>query len=141
MNHFKFEDIKIGDEVEFSYEITEDKMNKFRDITGDINYLHNDAEYANKKGYPERVVSGMLTSSFLSTLAGVYMPGEYSLIHSVEINYIKPVFLSSSPLKIKAKVIEKEERFKQIELKYYITDKEDKKVCRGNMKIGFIKEE
>ena len=125
MNHFKFEDIKIGDEVEFSYEITEDKMNKFRDITGDINYLHNDAEYANKKGYPERVVYGMLTSSFLSTLAGVYMPGEYSLIHSVEINYIKPVFLSSSPLKIKAKVIEKEERFKQIELKYYITDKED----------------
>ena len=83
----------------------------------------------------------MLTSSFLSTLAGIYMPGEYSLIHSVEINYVKPVFLSSSPLKIQAKVIEKDDRFKQITLKYYITDKDDKKVCRGNMKIGFLKEE
>ena len=141
MNHYKFEEIKIEDEVEFSYEITEDKMNKFKDITGDINYLHNDLEYASKKGYPERVVYGMLTSSFLSTLAGVYMPGEYSLIHSVEINYVKTVFLSSSPLKIKAKVVEKDERFKQITLKYYITDKDDKKVCRGNMKIGFLKEE
>lgn len=141
MNHYKFEEIKIEDEVEFSYEITEEKMEKFKSITGDINYLHNDKEYASKKGYPDRVVYGMLTSSFLSTLAGVYMPGEYSLIHSVEINFVKPVFLSSSPLKIKAKVIEKDERFKQITLKYYIHDKDDKKVCRGSMKIGFLKEE
>ena len=80
MNHFKFEDIKIGDEVEFSYEITEDKMNKFRDITGDINYLHNDAEYANKKGYPERVVYGMLTSSFLSNLTSSLLLTSFSLI-------------------------------------------------------------
>lgn len=138
MNNYTFDQIEINDEVSFSYYITEEKMQMFLDITGDINPLHNDILYANEKGYDERVVYGMLTSSCLSTLAGVYMPGKYSLIHSVEINFIKPVFLSSSPLNVKAIVSNKDDRFKQIELKYSIYDKDNKKVCRGLMKIGFV---
>lgn len=137
MNHYTIEQIKIGDEVSFQYEITEEKMKMFMEITGDNNPLHTDLEYAKKKGYDEKVVYGMLTSSVLSTLAGMYMPGEYSLIHSVEINCVKPVFISKCPLKITAKVTEKEERFNTIKLKYSITDNTLEKVLRGNMIIGF----
>ena len=90
-------------------------MNMFMTITGDKNPLHTNLEYAKEKGYSEKVVYGMLTSSILSTLAGMYMPGEHSLIHSVEINFVKPVFLSKCPLKVKAKVVEKDDRFNIID--------------------------
>ncbi len=136
MNSLKFNDIKINDEVTFTYNLTQEKMKKFMEITGDINPLHSDLEYAKSKGYPENVVYGMLTSSILSTLAGVYLPGKYSLIHSVEINFIKPVFLSKCPLTIYAKVISTDDRFKQITVKYHIVDIDLQKVCRGTMKIG-----
>lgn len=137
MNHYTIDEIKIGDEVSFLYELNEEKMDMFMRITGDTNPLHTDLEYAKEKGYNEKVVYGMLTSSILSTLAGMYMPGEYSLIHSVEINFVKPVFLSRCPLEVKAKVTEIDERFNTIKLKYQILDNTLDKVLRGSMKIGF----
>ena len=139
MKHFNFEDIELGYEVSFNYEITEEKMQKFLEITGDINPLHNDLSYAKSKGYSEKVVYGMLTSSILSTLAGVYLPGEKSLIHEVSVSFVKPVFISNCPLIVQGKVINKDERFKQIEIKCSIFDKNGDKVLRGNMKIGFVK--
>ena len=108
-------------------------------ITGDSNPLHCDLDYAKEQGYDENVVYGMLSASILSTLAGMYIPGKYSLIHSAEINFTKPVFISRCPLTVHAKVIEKDERFSQIVLKYDIKDTCNDKVCRGKMKIGVIK--
>lgn len=136
MNNYTFEQIKVGLEVSFEYILTKDKVRMFKEITDDINPLHNDLEYAKSKGYQEKVVYGMLTSSILSTLAGVYLPGKYSLIHQVEISFIKPVFISSSPLNVIGKVVSVDERFKQIEVKYNIFDNNKNKVCRGIMKIG-----
>ncbi len=140
MNEYKFEDIKIGLTEKFNIDITEEMVNAFCKITGDINPLHNDLEFANKKGYEEKVVYGMLTSSFLSTLAGVYLPGKYSLIHEVNIIFKKPVFISDSPLEIQGTVIDINEAFKQFTIRYEIRNKNQVKVCRGTMKVGVLDE-
>ena len=137
MNHYSFEEIKIGQTINFEYELNQEKMEMFKKITGDENPLHNNLEYAMDAGYPEKVVYGMLTSAILSTLAGMYLPGEYSLIHSVEINFIKPVYLSKCPLIVEAKVSEIDDRFKIFKLKYTIKDQEGTKVSKGSMQIGF----
>ena len=68
----------------------------------------------------------------------MYLPGKYSLIHSVEIKYVKPVFISFSPLKVRGEVMEKDDRFKRITVKVNIFDKNEVKVCRGIMQIGII---
>lgn len=141
MNSYKFEDIKIGMEESFEVNLTNEMLDNFCKITGDVNPLHNDLEYAKSKGYEERVVYGMLTSSFLSTLAGVYMPGKYSLIHSIEIMFKKPVFVSSSPLTIKGVVTEINETFKQITISFSILNNKLEKVCRGTMKVGVLENE
>lgn len=138
MNEYKFEDIYKGQIEEFTFEITEEKMQQFCNISGDNNPLHTDLNYAKTKGYNEVVVYGLLTTSALSTLAGVYLPGKYSLIHSVEISYAKPVFVSSSPLKVRGEVIEKDDRFSRITVKVSIFDKNGVKVCRGVMQIGVL---
>lgn len=138
MKNYDFSDIEIGLEESFVYELTEEKMQKFLEITGDINPLHNDINYAKEKGYNERVVYGMLTASALSTLAGVYLPGKKSLIHSIDLSFVKPVFILNCPLKVSGKVINKDDRFKQIEIKCQVLDKTDTKVLKANMKVGFI---
>ena len=125
MNEYKYEEIYKGQIEEFTFDITEEKMKQFYSISGDSNPLHTDENYAKSKGYNEVVVYGLLTTSALSTLAGVYLPGKYSLIHSVEINYAKPVFMSSSPLK-------------RITVKVNIFDKNGVKVCRRLMQIGVL---
>ena len=136
MNEFLYKDIYLGQIVQFPFEITKEKIQQFLSITGDYNPLHNDENYAKTKGYDEVVVHGLLTTSALSTLAGMYLPGKYSLIHSVEIKYVKPVFLSTSPLQVKGEVINKDDRFSRITVKISIFDKNNNKVCRGVMQIG-----
>ncbi len=140
LNEYKFKDIKIGLEAEFKANITEEMVATFCKMTGDINPLHNDLEYAKSKGYQEKVVYGMLTSTFLSTLAGVYLPGKYSLIHSVEILFKKPVFISDSPLTIRGKIIEINEIFKQFTIGFTILNNKGIKVSRGTMKVGILDE-
>lgn len=137
MNTYTFKEIEVSQKVNFIYELNEEKMEMFKKITGDENPLHNDLQYAMDSGYPEKVVYGMLTSAILSTLAGMYLPGQYSLIHKIEINYLKPVFISKCPLQVEAEVIEKDDRFQIIKIKYLIKDSENNKVSKGTMQIGF----
>ncbi len=140
MNDYKFSDIKIGLGGGLSVNITQEMVDTFCKITGDINPLHTDLEFAKSKGFQEKVVYGMLTSSFLSTLAGVYLPGKNSLIHEVNILFKKPVFLSDSPISIEGKVIEINEIFKQFTIKFEIKNKNGDKVSRGTMKVGVLDE-
>ncbi len=135
MNEYRYEDIHIGMTESFSVRVTEEMMDSFRGITGDINPLHNDEAYAHEQGYDARVVYGMLTSSFLSTLAGVYLPGRRSLIRSVECKFPAPV-LAGDELTITGEVTDMNDDYRFITLKVSIRNQQGVKVCRGKMEIG-----
>ena len=119
MNHYSINDLSIGHKEVFTVEVTTEMFNKFREITGDINPLHNDEDFARNLGHKGRVAFGMLTASFLSTLAGVYLPGERSLIHSVETKFTKPVYIGDV-LSISGEVTEINDTVNQIVLKVEI---------------------
>lgn len=139
MNQYGFEEIEVGKTESFEVTITPEMLEQFRSITGDVNPLHTNEEFARKKGYDSCVVYGMLTASFLSTLAGVYLPGERSLIHHVETKFVKPVFVGDT-LTIQGKVTEKQELFSVLYLKVTITNQKKEKVLRGSMQIGVMED-
>lgn len=139
MNNYSIEELNIGHKESFSVIIEREMLEHFLCITKDINPLHNDAEFAKKCGFEDRVVYGLLTSSFLSTLAGVYLPGRRSLIQGVETKYLKPVFIGDE-LNITGEVTEIHESVGQIVLKVLIVNQNGVKVLKGQMKIGFLNE-
>lgn len=139
MNRYSINDLSIGHKEVFTVEVTTEMFNKFREITSDINPLHNDEDFARNLGHKGRVAFGMLTASFLSTLAGVYLPGERSLIHSVETKFTKPVYIGDV-LSISGEVTEINDTVNQIVLKVEIKNQNDEKVLRGKMKVGFLDE-
>ena len=111
-------------------------MARFEAITGDVSPIHMDAEYAQKRGYPGRVVYGMLGASFFSTLAGVYLPGEHCLLHGVECKFAKPVFIGDT-LTITGTVVNVSEAVAEAEIKAVITNQDGKRVTRGIIKPGW----
>ena len=138
MNHYSFEDIRIGLSESYSVKITSGMIESFKEISGDINPLHNESEFAKEHGFSDRVVYGMLTSSFLSTLAGVYLPGEKSLIHEVDVKFKKPVFVGDV-LTVEGEVSDINPDFKVFTMKVTMINQKDEKVLRGSMRIGFLK--
>ena len=146
MNEYRYEDLVSREEnkenctrAEFTVTITKEMMEKFLDITGDVNPLHNDADYARSKGFNDRVVYGMLTSSFYSTLAGVYLPGKYCLLHSVESSFRLPVFVGDT-LTVSGFVKTKFETTKTMEIAAQIVNQEGKKVGKAKILAGCIDE-
>lgn len=93
MNQYHFEDMYIGMAESFQVTITEDKMQKFCEISGDDNPLHRDAAFARDRGFDGQVVYGMLSSAFYSTLVGVYLPGENALLQELKLRLIRPVYI------------------------------------------------
>lgn len=134
MNEYRYSDIEIGQEESFKATIDQEKMDMFLKLTGDINPLHSDFEFAIQGGFKGRVVYGFLVSSFYSTLAGVYLPGKWSLIYDVEIGMNSPVFIDDE-LTISGKVTEKDDAFKMITLKLVIRNQEGTKVSKGKMRV------
>jgi 3-hydroxybutyryl-CoA dehydratase len=135
LNEYSFDEITVGQTEEFYAEITAEKMKMFKEITGDANPLHLDAEYARGQNFPGAVAYGMLTASFLSTLAGMYLPGKFSLIQSVEAKFINPV-IPPAVLKMRGEVVEKENKFRLLIIKVEVFNDAGQKVMRGKMKAS-----
>lgn len=142
MNEYSFDEIEIGMSVSFTKIITQEMEDSFRVISGDENPLHKDDTFAAEVSggkFDKHVSFGMLTASLYSTVAGVYLPGKYSLIHSFEeISFLKPVFVGDV-LTVEAKVVDKEESLKMIRLKIIIHNQDNKNVSRAKMKVLVMK--
>lgn len=138
MNEYTLSDINMGMKVSFEKTITPEMENAFRELSGDVNPLHYDDEYAMEIGggkYPSHVTFGMLTASMYSTLAGVYMPGKYSLIHSFdELKFLKPVF-AGDILTVSGEVFDKEEQLGLIRVNAEIRNQNGKCVSKAKIKI------
>ena len=139
MNNYKFVDIHVGLEESFSVRVKSEKLDKFLKISGDINPLHTDTEYSKSKGFSDRVVYGMLTSSFFSTLVGVYLPGKYCLLQGIDIQFSKPVYIDDI-LTITGKVSYINEAYKQIEIKAIIINQDNERVSKATIKVGVMDE-
>ena len=142
MNEYTIEEIQVGMSASFKKLITKEMEDSFRVITGDENPLHKEDDFAleisggNFKGH---AAFGMLTASFYSTVAGMYLPGKYSLIHSFdEISFMKPVFVGDE-LTVNAEVIDKDEALKMIRLKIIIKNQDNNKVSRAKIKVFVMK--
>ena len=117
--------------------VDQKEQDSFSNITGDVNPLHRDVAFAKKKGYEDCVVFGMLTASYYSTLAGVYLPGENSLIHGVDAKFLKPVFVGDT-LTVEGKVSEKNDTYKLLIIKASIRNQDGEKVSRATIRVGVL---
>ena len=135
MNKYTIRDLHVGKKEEFTICITEEMQRTFTELTGDLNPMHLDDVYAEKNGFERKIVYGMLTASFYSTLVGVYLPGERCLFHECDVAWKKPVYIGDR-LTIKGEIKEKDERFNRIFIKASILNQKGEKVSRATLVAG-----
>ncbi|MEA2237131.1 MAG: 3-hydroxybutyryl-CoA dehydratase [Thermoanaerobaculia bacterium] len=92
----RIEDFTIGQHVTFSKTFTEDDVQRFIAITGDVNPLHVDDAFAATTKFGRRVLHGMLTASILSTMVGMLLPGTGAIYRSQSIKFLLPVYVGDT---------------------------------------------
>ena len=140
MNEYRFEDLKVGKEEYFTVTLTEEMMKQFLDLSGDSNPLHNDSGFAAEQGYQDKVVYGLLTTSFISKLVCVLLPGKYCLLQGIDVKYVRPVYVGDI-LIVKGIVDELHASVKRAVIKVEIQNQDEKKVVKGKVEVGFLRYE
>ncbi len=84
--------LKVGDNDSFSETITQEKINEFARISGDINPVHIDAEYAKTTRFKGCVAHGVMIDAMISRVLGTQFPGPGTILLSLFTKYLKPVY-------------------------------------------------
>ena len=71
-------------------------MRRFIEITGDVNPLHVDDEFAARTQFGRRVIHGMLTASLFSTMVGMLLPGTGAIYRSQTLRFLLPVHIGDT---------------------------------------------
>lgn len=90
------EDIQVGEIASFERLWTNEDIATFAKLSGDVNPLHMDEEYAQTTKFKGRLVHGMLVASLCSTLVGMYIPGKRCLYLSQSLFFKNPVYIGDT---------------------------------------------
>lgn len=136
-SNISFEEIYEGYEQSFQHLVTVDEVDQFAKLTGDYNPVHIDEDYAKHTNFGKRVVHGMLTSSFISTIIGMRIPGPGSLWLSQTINFVNPTYIGDI-IEIKAVVVRVSKSTRTITLSISITNQNGLKLVDGESVVRVL---
>jgi 3-hydroxybutyryl-CoA dehydratase len=134
LNELSYDDISIGQRESFMIIITASMVEKFSNLSGDLNPLHMDNEFAESSSFKKRIVHGMLLASFFSQLIGMKLPGKNALYFSQTLNFRSPCYIDDK-IEIIGEVIEKSDSTKIITISTSIFNKSKTCLIDGIAKI------
>lgn len=133
----KFDNLFIGERAEITHIVTEKDVDAFAGLTGDDNKLHMEDAFAKQTSFGKRVVHGMLSASFISTIIGTKLPGDGALWYSQTIEFLLPVRIGDQ-IRVVAEIRSKNERTQTIELQTDIFNQHHQIVITGTAKVKIV---
>jgi 3-hydroxybutyryl-CoA dehydratase len=85
--------LKVGQRASLSKIIREDDIELFAQVTGDVNPLHLDTEFAARSRFGQKVAHGLLTAGLISAVIGNKLPGPGTIYLNQTLNFRRPVFI------------------------------------------------
>ncbi len=123
-------DFYIGEQASLTRTITEADVNTFAALTGDVNPIHVDKEYASKSRFGRRVAHGTLTGGLIGAVLANRLPGPGAIYLSQQLEFVAPVFLGDTVTAVVEVTSWRPEK-RIITLKTAAYNQEDRQVVTG----------
>src|SRR5262249_28118598 len=75
LHGYYLEDLSVGMTAVYAKTVTDADVVLFAGVSGDVNPVHLNQEFAERTMFRGRIAHGMLTASFISTVLGTKLPG------------------------------------------------------------------
>ncbi|MBD8035190.1 MaoC family dehydratase [Solibacillus sp. A46] len=129
----------VGQKAAFSRTVTETDIVMFAGLSGDYNPVHVDQEYAGDTRFGQRIAHGLLTTSFLSRLLGMELPGKGSVYLEQTLKFLKPVFIGDT-ITASAEILEIDPERGILRLETICRKQDNTVVLQGEAKMMMPKE-
>lgn len=122
--------VRVGDCASYTKTFTEEDVALYARITGDLNSVHLDEEYAGKTIFKGRVIHGMLTAGLISTVLGTRLPGLGTIYLSQSLKFLAPVRIGDTVTAM-VRVVEINEENRKARLETVCTNQAGTEVLAG----------
>ncbi len=86
-----FDELSVGQLYSSVNIVTDEDILKFAEVTGDVNPIHLDEDYAKASVFGERIAHGMISAGYISAIFGTKFPGAGSIYLSQSLKFKAPV--------------------------------------------------
>ena len=125
-----YDELEIGMKASFTKTISETDVYLFAGISGDLNPMHLDEEFAKSALFGKRVAHGAVSQALIGNVLGMKLPGLGTILIEVNTRFRSPAFLGDT-ITASAEVIEKLEEKRRVRLKLLWTNQRGQTVATG----------
>lgn len=133
LDNITFNELQEGDTATYSRTLTEDELVLFARVSGDVNPVHLDRDFAADSMFKERIAHGMWSGSLISAALATVMPGPGTIYLEQSLSFRRPVVLDDT-LTVRLTVLSKEAK-ERVVIGCVVTNQDGKEVVTGEAKV------
>ncbi len=134
LENITYDEINIGDQCHFSKTLTEFDLLLFATVSGDVNPVHLDEDFASQSIFKERIAHGMWSGSLVSATLATVMPGPGTIYLNQSLEFHRPVKLGDTLLVTLCAKKKKDEK-KIVTFDCEVKNQYDKLVLTGEARV------
>ena len=129
MTLLTFDDVEVGRKHNLERTMTAADVDAFGHLSGDLNPLHMDEDFARRTPFKQRVVHGLLTAALVST-THTLLTGPGFVYVGQELKFLGPVFIGDR-LNVEVTVVGKKDAKRILILDTVVSTQKGDKVLAG----------
>ena len=134
LSNFSYDELTIGQSATYSKRVDERDVQLFAAVSGDLNPVHLDRDYAATTAFGEPIAHGMLTGAFVSAALAMRMPGPGTVFVSQSLRFRQPVLVGDE-VTVELEVKEKQDRRRIVTIECRARNQHGKLVATGTAEV------
>jgi 3-hydroxybutyryl-CoA dehydratase len=137
-NH-TFDEITLGQTAEYSKQVSAEDIRLFAAVSGDVNPVHLDADYAATTQFGGCIAHGMLSGAIISAAIAMQLPGPGTIYLGQSLRFTLPV-RPGDTLTVRLKVAGKTDKRRLVTLECEVQNQQQQVVVTGTAEVMAPKE-
>lgn len=129
-----FSEIELGESASLSRTVTQDDIQLFAIVSGDVNPAHLDPDYARGDMFHRVIAHGMLGGALISSVLGTKLPGPGTIYLGQDLRFRRPVGIGDT-VTATVTVIEKRAETGDLKLACVCLNQDGKEVITGTAEV------
>jgi 3-hydroxybutyryl-CoA dehydratase len=134
LSNFTYDEIQIGQTARYSKVVESRDIQLFAAVSGDVNPVHLDADFAATTPFKGPIAHGMLTGALISAALALELPGPGTIYLGQSLRFRLPV-RPGDAISIQLEVTEKRDKRKVVTLDCKAFNQNDKLVASGTAEV------